>query len=146
MLLILTKILELFNKKLNQKNTKVSYKVSRNNKKVSQTEKYLKLRLTISKPVIDLRKKLLEGIKNNQNCIDLEEHENVQPTFEGQKHIQLLEFIKSNVRNDGKLPKESEILHAMKIKSWELKELKIKLFEEGYLIKANERVYKLKFE
>jgi hypothetical protein len=144
MLLVLTKILKEYNKKMKYNQTKVSRKVSCKDKKVSQKEKFIDFQLTVSKPVIELCIKLLNGVKDDLNFIDFERGEKEQLTFEVEKHIQLLDFIKSNASNGGKLPKESEMLNAMNIKSWELKELKRKLFEEGYLIKPNERVFLLK--
>lgn len=104
-------------------------------------KQYIDFPITVSQEVVDLKKRLEEAM--NKEPVNQESKENTESNND-EKKLLLLDFLRKNIGEDLRIPKNSEILNSMDISEWELRVFKNQLVEDGHLEKINERVYALK--
>jgi hypothetical protein len=157
MSLNLKKLNKDFDKKMNEILDNMSFEYLKNlfNEKILRKKKieeikeeepdekeYIDFPIEVSQEVIDLKRKFEAALYQDEKKEDNTEIFNEE--IEEKKHLELLEFFQNNVGEDRKLPKESEILNAMDMSDWELRNYKDQLVKEGHLEKINKRTFLLK--
>jgi hypothetical protein len=157
MSLNLKKLNKDFDKKMNEILDNMSFEYLKNlfNEKILRKKKieeikeeepkekeYIDFSIEVSQEVIDLKRKFEAALYQDEKEED--NTENFNEEIEEKKHLELLEFFQNNVGEDRKLPKESEILNAMDMSDWELRNYKDQLVKEGHLEKINKRTFLLK--
>jgi len=100
---------------------------------------------TTSKAVIELKRRLLKAIGEDEKIPENGESENEGLMGLTQKtNIEIFkEFILEYTGKDGKVPSEKEVTEKTGLSRKQQKNIKTKLLEEGFLYKVNERTYKL---
>lgn len=110
-----------------------------------EEKEYIDFPMEVSKEVIDLKRKFEKALYQDDDQEEAKEEKNKpEELSENEKIALLLNFIRENVNDDLKIPKNQEILNSVNISEWELRTFKNQLVEDGYLEKLNERVYVLK--
>jgi hypothetical protein len=157
MSLNLKKLNKDFDKKMNEILDNMSFEYLKNlfNEKILRKKKieeikeeepdekeYIDFPIEVSQEVIDLKRKFEAALYQDEKKEDNTEIFNEE--IQEKKHLELLEFFQNNVGEDRKLPKESEILNAMDMSDWELRNYKDQLVKEGHLEKINKRTFLLK--
>ena len=101
--------------------------------------------LTISNEVIELRRRFLLAIGEDENSQenDTSGNEGLMGLTQNTNFEKLKEFIQKNLDENGILPSVKLIEEGTELTEKQQKNIKKKLFEAGYLYKENERVYKL---
>lgn len=100
---------------------------------------------TTSKSIIELKTRLLIAIGEYQKTPENVGSENEGTTGTTQKTDleRFKDFILENAGEDGKVPSVEEVKERTGLSRKQQLNLKIKLLEEGFLYKVNERTYKL---
>jgi len=100
---------------------------------------------TISNEAIELKRRILIAIGEDEKTLENEESENEGTTGTTQKtDIEIFkEFILKNAGKDGKISSVEEVTERTGLSKKQQVNLKAKLLEEGFLYKVNERTYKL---
>ena len=100
---------------------------------------------TLSIALVELRERLLtaigEGQKNTENK-GVEKNDTSDTTKKINIEV-FKNFLIENSGKDGKIPSEKEIEWNLKLSKRQQRTLKTQLFEEGFLYKENERIYKI---
>ena len=100
---------------------------------------------SVSRPIIELRRRLLIACGEYENMPENGEFENDVANVASQKTDieRFKEFLVEYSSKNGKLPAEKIIEKDLNLTRRQQQLLKTKLLEEGFLYKVNERTYKL---